>query len=122
MGQQPEFTTYLDAQFQETVKRKAVYVREMKHDHDKIYNAKVYEVETKKLKMEGKFSVTPSKVTEHGIFTYYYENGAVESRGEFDLGLKIGSWKRFTQDGTERPDRYYDPSSAQLIREKTGGN
>jgi len=120
LAQKPEYSTYLDAQFQETVKRHATFVRELTHKHDNIYSAKVIELENGKVKMEGAFNVVPNKVTEHGIFTFYYPNGAVESRGEYDMGLKIGTWKRFAQDGTERPDRYYDPSSAQVIRDKTG--
>jgi hypothetical protein len=121
-AQQLEYKTYLDATFKETVRKKATYVREMKHRHDKIYDAKVYEVSGGKLKMEGRYHVTPSEVSEHGIFTYYYENGSIESRGEYEMGVKVGSWKRFAQDGTEKPERYYNPSSAQLIRDATKGN
>lgn len=45
--------------------------------------------------------------TEHGAFKYFYFNGRPESEGEFKMGSKVGSWKRWNFDGTERPDRFY---------------
>jgi TonB family protein len=44
---------------------------------------------------------------EHGQFKYFYFNGRSESEGEFKMGIKVGSWKRWNFDGTERPDRFY---------------
>lgn len=45
--------------------------------------------------------------TEHGLFKYFYFNGRPESEGEFKMGTKVGTWKRWNFDGTERPDRFY---------------
>jgi TonB family protein len=44
---------------------------------------------------------------EHGSFKYFYFNGRPESQGEFKMGTKVGTWKRWNFDTTERPDRFY---------------
>lgn len=44
----------------------------------------------------------------HGYFTYYYENGNVESRGEYTNNLKTGIWQY-----------YYKNRNSQLMTSKT---
>jgi TonB family protein len=44
---------------------------------------------------------------ENGHFKYFYFNGRSESEGDFKMGSKVGTWKRWTFDGVERPDRFY---------------
>jgi len=43
----------------------------------------------------------------HGRFTYYHPNGRIESVGEYDKGVKVGTW--YTQDitGQGRAERSY---------------
>jgi len=42
-----------------------------------------------------------------GDFTYYYEDGEVESIGAYDHGYKAGTWKRFTVGGEPLAVRIY---------------
>lgn len=61
------------------------------------------------------------ELIKHGSFIYYYDNGNIESSGYYEKGVKVGAWKRFTADGTARPDRYYNPESAEFIRNVMAG-
>jgi antitoxin component YwqK of YwqJK toxin-antitoxin module len=73
------------------------------------------------LRMTGTMVPLGDSMTEHGIFVYYYENGQVESEGYYEHGIKVGAWKRYTVKGSERPDRYYKPESANFIRHVMAG-
>jgi hypothetical protein len=74
------------------------------------------------VRMTGFFtSSSNEELVKHGNFVFYYDNGNVESSGYYEHGIKVGSWKRFTSDGTARTDRYYKPESADFIRDVMAG-
>lgn len=43
----------------------------------------------------------------HGTFEYYYMNGQVESRGDYELGNRSGVWDRYGADGRRLAERVY---------------
>lgn len=123
LAQDYQYKTYLDQLFRETVKKNASYVREltMVDERESLYTGVVWSMKGKK-KMEGNYFFKATEIIEHGKFTYYFPNGQIESKGMYEKGIKVGAWKRFTADGSSRADRFYDPSTADLIRNSMGGN
>jgi antitoxin component YwqK of YwqJK toxin-antitoxin module len=120
-GQDLAEQSYLDQVFQETAKkREASYVRQLKQKDTSTYQA---EVKTMKgsLRMTGEYLLNSQALLEHGKFTFYYDDGSVESSGYYEKGVKVGSWERYTADGSRRPDRYYNPESADFIRDVMAG-
>lgn len=110
------YTTYLDAAFQETVKRNAIYVRNLSAVNDSLLDGVVYEIESNQVKMKGKFILRSDELLEHGLFLFYYANGKIESEGMYEYGYKMGAWKRFTAQGVQRPDRYYNAERSEMLR------
>jgi len=110
------YTTYLDATFEETIKRKAIYVRTLTAVNDSLLDAVVHEIETNLLKMKGKYILRTEKLMEHGLFIYYYTSGKIESEGMYEYGYKMGAWKRFTAQGVQRPDRFYKAERSEMLR------
>lgn len=110
------YTTYLDAAFQETVKKKAVYVRTLSVVNDTLLDGLVHEIESNQVKMKGKFILRSNELVEHGLFLFYYDNGKIESEGMYEYGYKMGAWKRFTAQGVQRPDRFYNAERSEMLR------
>lgn len=106
---------YLDTKLEETKKRQATYVREFVEIENNVYQCTVKHVNGS-LKCEGVYVLMDGKFMEHGEFVFYYSNKQVESKGRYQYGIKVGSWERYTSGGNRRPDRYYDPESANMIR------
>lgn len=71
--------------------------------------------------MTGHFADADLKVP-HGPFAYYFVNGKLESRGDYVLGAKSGTWQRFTAWGTQLPDRIYDGGRGDDELERRRGN
>ena len=46
--------------------------------------------------------------------------GNVESEGEYEKGARVGYWKRYNPDGSEKTDRYYNPEGAAMLRKALG--
>jgi hypothetical protein len=42
-----------------------------------------------------------------GNATWYYKNGNIQSEGEYNNGQKQGTWIRYNEDGSRKPDRHY---------------
>jgi TonB family protein len=97
---------YLDPQFN-VVKDSATckYVRAVNPINDSLYNVEI-KYRTGELMMIGAYKDASLKVA-HGDFKYYYANGIVESEGKCRNGNKVGTWKRWSYDGTQKPDRQY---------------
>nr|MDQ3101194.1 hypothetical protein [Bacteroidota bacterium] len=72
------------------------------------------------IRMTGSYLDT-ELLNENGLFTFYHPNGAVESRGMFDKGLKSGTWSRFQSDGTPKAERNYTGLSWEEVRLHSGG-
>lgn len=111
---------YLDAQLNDTKKRKAVYRREMEKVSDDLYTSTVYDA-SDRVKFIGSYKKAQNKLFEHGEFVFYHPSGQIESRGRYEFGVKVGSWERYTASGGRKPDRYYDPEGAAVIRDVMGG-
>jgi len=52
-----------------------------------------------------------------GEFVFYYQNGAVESRGQYRNGVKAGIWERYASDGTSKAERVYTGIPVELYFE-----
>lgn len=66
---------------------------------------------------EGEYVAVGKKFLEDGHFIFYHPNGLVESEGEFERGVKVGTWMRFDNTGKRKQDRYYPAESACLVRD-----
>ncbi|MDZ4824317.1 MAG: hypothetical protein SH856_12740 [Flavobacteriales bacterium] len=69
------------------------------------------------IKARGMWLHDGKQFREDGQFVFFYENGTVESSGQYDRGYKVGEWKRFADSGVEKPVRYYNPETAERIRQ-----
>jgi len=86
-------------------KKEATYVCEIVDQTDEGYHAKAYFM-TGELKMEGWFA-DKALTKPHGNFTYYYQNGKVESEGSFRDGSKFGLWQRYDFEGNPKSEKIY---------------
>lgn len=97
---------YLDTYLEVTKKKRdAAYYCELVEKSEKGYHYKAFFM-TGELKMEGWYADVGMQTPEGG-FTYYYRNGEVESKGVYREGAKVGIWKRYTTNGTEKPEKVY---------------
>lgn len=67
------------------------------------------------LKMKGRFYYSGDEFVEHGKFTFYHANGQIESEGFYVFGYKSGVWKRFSENGNVRSEKFYDPETAKIL-------
>ena len=111
---------YLNNVFKSVSKSEAVYYRESAVQNDGFVTYSVYFLNGD-IRMTGRNIHDNGRSVKHGLFTYYYENGSIESSGYYEKGIKVGSWKRFTSNGIQRADRYYSPESADFLRTVMGG-
>lgn len=97
---------YLDPQFniiKDSVACK--YVRSVYPQSDTVYNVEI-KFRTGELMMTGSYKDAALNVA-NGDFRYYYANGVLESQGRYRNGNKVGIWKRWSYDGSPKPDRQY---------------
>jgi hypothetical protein len=73
------------------------------------YAINIYRL-NKTLLMAGN-ATDPRGVKLNGLVKWYHENGAIESEGRYNNGSKIGTWKRYSKDGSARPNRVYSDVS-----------
>lgn len=96
---------YLDERMKETKKKNATYYCELVGVSDEMYHYKAYFL-SGELKMDGWYA--DKEMTEpQGLFTFYYQSGQVESKGEYREGEKYGIWERFDRYGNEKPEKVY---------------
>ncbi|MFM9983783.1 MAG: TonB family protein [Flavobacteriales bacterium] len=69
--------------------------------------------------MQGSFKDKVLEI-EHGDFTFWYDNGNMESKGRFKEGYKVGVWKRWNSEGIAKPDRIY-PDENSPVTGNPGG-
>lgn len=96
--------------------RLATYTRQLTPTGSEEYNA---EIKTRDgvMKVKGGYIKIKDELLEHGEFTFYYPNGGVESHGRYEKGVKVGVWERYAIDGQRKADRYYNPESADALRQ-----
>lgn len=59
------------------------------------------------LRMQGTY-LDEALMVAHGQFSYFHDNGRLESRGLMVNGIKTGSWVRFDREGSVLNERIYD--------------
>lgn len=97
------------------------YNQPAKYSMTSVENDGLYEVTINYLDQSLKCTGTyldPEYTIRHGEFTFYYQNGTKESQGEYDNGIKTGTWKRWHWTGEARADRFYPGISPDEIRKK----
>jgi hypothetical protein len=114
--QQETYTLYLDAMLNITTEDKAAFRLVLKKIAGSSFNGTIFNY-MDKVKAKGIYLMIGKIFLEDGHFTYYFEDGLIESEGEFDRGVKVGTWKRFDRTGKRKTDKYYPPQSADKIRE-----
>lgn len=97
--------TYLNAKMEECKKKQAVFFQKVADDQEEGWLSMVYFVQGE-LKMRGHFIDNALKVP-HGEFSYFYQNGQLESKGRYENGAKIGVWERWNPNGTPKAERFY---------------
>lgn len=65
------------------------------------------------IKMRGTY-LDRSLHTEDGFFQFFYQDGSIESQGNYVKGQKTGTWQRFQADGTPKKDHYYPEEIKQV--------
>lgn len=99
-------TQYLDIYFNVIPSAdKAKYTRDVVIENDSTYLVMMKYISGETM-MTGSYADSALLVP-NGDFKYYYANGNNESEGRFKNGLKVGTWKRWSFDGVQKPDRYY---------------
>ncbi len=71
------------------------------------------------VRMTGTYSDEKLTVA-NGPFTYYHDNGRVESEGSFVHGLKKGVWQRYDRDGNRLSEKVYSGESYEEMAVKYG--
>jgi len=70
-----------------------------------------YEVKVKAadgtLRMRGTY-IDEALTIGHGTFSYYHDNGRLESQGRMSQGTKTGVWSRFDREGRALSEKIYD--------------
>lgn len=56
----------------------------------------------------------------NGSFTYFHDNGAIESLGTYMNGTKSGTWERYSFDGERLADREYPGLDVDRLLELNG--
>jgi len=99
-------TQFLDAYFNVVPNQElAKYSRDVVVTNDTTYQI-IMKYVTGEVMMTGTFADSKLEI-QNGNFKYFYANGNPESEGRFKRGIKVGTWKRWSFDGTKKPDRYY---------------
>ena len=111
---------YLNGMMKETIASQHVYTLELIAVDTDTFEG-VIKDKNNIIKAKGGYIRENKQFLQHGYFQFYYPDGETESEGNYDRGVKVGSWLRFTEDGTQKPDRYYDPKSAELVRSAMNG-
>ena len=88
------------------------YYRTAIPDQDGKFSVEVFYL-SGNIKMRGTY-LDPKLQTEEGFFQYFYQDGSIESQGNYVKGQKTGTWQRFQADGTRKIDHYYPEEIKQV--------
>lgn len=115
-AQDEKVTLKLDQMFRVTADANAPYKLELQKIAGASFSSILFDY-AGKIKAKGTYVKVGEKYLEDGHFTFYFQNGQIESEGEYDRGVKVGIWKRFDENGRRKGDKYYPAESADKIRE-----
>lgn len=107
---------YLDMYLDVTKKSDAHYQRYVNQVSEDMFKAEIRDL-SGKLKAKGTYKKVEGELVPHGKFVFFYPNGQKESEGDFKLGYKVETWKRYMKDGTERAPKYYKSDLGNMIDE-----
>ncbi|MEN9347239.1 MAG: hypothetical protein RLZZ77_750 [Bacteroidota bacterium] len=116
IAQQP--TLYLDKGLQRTKQEMSVYEIPLTAGQENVWVAEV-KIDDK-IKMSGEYIAYENTFIENGLFTFYFDNGVVESTGFYERGARIGTWKRYDEAGNAKADRFYTLEGAHNVRVALG--
>lgn len=106
-------TQLLDAQLNVTKNKAAAkYTRTVTSVNESLFEVKI-NFQTGELMMTGTYLDEALTVAD-GEFVYFFANGTKESQGLYANGTRVGSWQRWNFDGAQKPDRYYQDTTALL--------
>jgi len=105
VSSQEACTFWLDNTLQPSKKRNSTY-RKVVCQEGSTYAVNTYD-RSNNIFMRANSSDPEGKVL-NGEVVYFHTNGNIESQGHYWKGAKVGIWKRFTADGTEKAERVYD--------------
>lgn len=71
--------------------------------------------------MTGKYQDEALEVR-HGHFVFYSQNGNKQTEGDYHLGMKVGTWKRWDSEGAPLPSRIYANAPAEKDASKEISN
>ncbi len=97
---------YLNGTLAATSKKSASFYRVAEGRDGDLFIGRTYSIDGK-LRSEGTYLDAQLRV-EHGAFTFFHTNGALESRGEYVMGNKSGIWERFTANGDTLAEKIYN--------------
>jgi hypothetical protein len=105
--------------FQPATKESIILMREVRK------TANGYQVKVKaangSLRMMGTFS--DEQLTQaNGTFSYYHDNGRLESEGRIVNGVKSGVWTRFDRCGNPKSEKIYDGQTYDQLAVSNGWN
>ena len=115
VAQTEKHVIHLNSMMQVSAEHKASYKLVLDKNEEQTYDGSIYDYMDKKIAY-GKYLKIGKSYHEDGHFVYYHPNGQLESEGEFVKGIKVGSWKRYDNQGNRKHDRYYPAESADLVR------
>lgn len=105
--------------FQPATKESIILMREVRKTADG-YLVKV-KAANGSLRMVGTFS--DEQLTQaNGIFSYYHDNGRLESEGRIVNGVKSGVWTRFDRSGNPKSEKIYDGKTYDQLAVSNGWN
>jgi len=106
-------TQLLDTQLNVTKNKAAAkYTRTVTSVNESLFEVKI-NFQTGELMMTGTYLDEALTVAD-GEFVYFFANGTKESQGLYANGTRVGSWQRWNFDGAQKPDRYYQDTTALL--------
>jgi hypothetical protein len=112
-------SVYLDHGFQRTTQERAVHSVTLEPAGEDKWMGTVLNPSGVPM-VCGFYTAWEETFIEHGQFTFFYPSGQAESSGHYDRGVRVGTWKRYNPDGSERPERYYPPDGAANLRKALG--
>jgi antitoxin component YwqK of YwqJK toxin-antitoxin module len=116
IAQKEMHTMHLNALMQNTTESNSTFKLQLTKTAGNNYKGIIYDY-SNTIKAEGSYVQVGKKYLEDGYFTYFYQDGKIESEGNYARGIKVGNWKRYDANGKRKADRYYPEESADKIRE-----
>ena len=98
---------YLSAALEACQKKQAQFYMEPSGMDGPDHTSRIYTM-AGKLKAEGRYADAGLTIP-NGQFTFYHENGQVESKGRYEMGLKSGVWERYDDWGRALAEKIYNP-------------